>query len=112
MDARKLVLETKSNGFTARFCYWDVEENWAFALFREAKLHVNVFQTWKKPGTEYILHRCSIRKKDRQKFLDAIEKLERKMLICGHNDYTDFVIATIHALTDEYDPESMKAAGW
>lgn len=33
---------------------------------------------------------CKVRKKDSERFLDALSELPNKMLICGHPDYEEY----------------------
>ena len=33
---------------------------------------------------------CKVRKRDLPRFLEALEELPNKMLLCGHSDYIDY----------------------
>ena len=70
-----------------------------------------------REDTDYVLVEAQIRKKDKQKFLDAMEDLKTKMLICGHRDYADRAGELIRELemnlVEEYmqDEKLMKKLG-
>ena len=72
------------------YAYIDTSEYLADRLFAEQKLAVRYKAEFEKEGTEYMVVCCIIRKKDEEKFLQALGKMEDKMLLMGHTDYMEF----------------------
>lgn len=73
--------------FRRFFAYIDAEENLADQLFIKHKVAVDFGPEFAKAGSEYFIIICSVWKKDRQRFLDALKELPDKMLLFGHTDY-------------------------
>ena len=61
-----------------------------------------------REDTDYVLVQMKIHRNDRQKFLDAMEDLKTKMLICGHADYEACAGEFIRELEDEFIEESLQ----
>ena len=77
--------------FKIRYMYLDTPEYLADSLFIKHQVRVYYGKgEWHKPGEEYILIDCTIKRKDKKRFEDALGELNNKMLLCGHNDYEDF----------------------
>ena len=72
------------------FCFIDVSDYLADAVFIKHKIRVWFKNEYGKKGTEYMAIFCKIKKKDRESFLLAMKDLEQKMLLLGHNDYSAF----------------------
>ena len=49
---------------------------------------------------------CRIRKRSLEDFLMAMEELQRKMIICGYNDYEAFCRKIIDAIGQEDDTDA------
>ena len=60
------------------YAYIDTSEYLADRLFAEQKLAVRYKAEFEKEGTEYMVICCIVRKKDEEKFLRALEKMEDK----------------------------------
>ena len=69
------------------YAFFDVREYLADRLFIQHKVRVWFDGEYEKEGSKYIAVFCHVRKKDTDKFLSALENLNRTMLICGYTDY-------------------------
>ena len=76
--------------FSVLYAYIDHEDYLADALFIQEQISVRFPQEMVKNGEKYHVIFGRVRKKDREKFEKALEKLPDKMLLCGHTDYADF----------------------
>ncbi len=72
------------------YCFVDSDEYLADGLFVKNRVRVDFKREFAKAGDTYRLIYCRTRKKDRERFLDALEQLKNKMLLCGHSDYGEF----------------------
>ena len=61
-----------------------------------------------REDTDYVLVQMKIHRSDRQKFLDAMEDLKTKMLICGHADYEARAGEFIRELEDDIIEQSLQ----
>ncbi len=84
LDIRKFSLR---NDY---YCFVDTGEYLADGLFVRNRVRVDFKREFAKEGDTYRLIYCRARKKDRERFLDALEQLKNKMLLCGHTDYGEF----------------------
>ena len=76
--------------FFRYYIFVDVREYLADNLFIDEKVRVWFQKEYEKKDTCYIIIFCKIRKKDELRFLEALKKLENKMLLFGYSDYMDF----------------------
>lgn len=79
--------------FSLRYVYYciiDVDEYLADELFIRHKVQVKFEHEYIKHGTNYLCIFCKIRKKDKLKFLQALEELKSKILLFGYSDYQKF----------------------
>ncbi len=72
------------------YCFVDTGEYLADGLFVRNRVRVDFKREFAREGDPYRLIYCRTRKKDRERFLDALEQLKDKMLLCGHADYGEF----------------------
>lgn len=72
------------------FAYIDSPKHMADDIFARHKVVVKFRGEWKKPGAKYQIVMCKVRKADTPKFLEAMEELPQRMLICGYPDYLEF----------------------
>ena len=72
-----------------RYAFIDTAEYLADQLFIKHKVKVKFEGEFTKPRYPYIVVECSVRKKDRERFLDALEELPNKMILMGHPDYEE-----------------------
>lgn len=78
--------------FRVKYAYFDSHEYSADSLFNKHNLLVKFDDEYAKDGESYRVIFCSIRRKDNEKFKQAMKELYDKMLMCGHKDYEDFCI--------------------
>ena len=69
------------------YAYLDVPANLSFDVLENHDVRARFIRALTRPDEEYVLVEVKVRKPDRQKYLDAMEDLKTKMLICGHPDY-------------------------
>jgi len=72
------------------FCYFDVKDYLADALFLRHKVRVKYKLEFLKQGTNYLAVLCKVHKKDVEEFVNALEELKTKMLLLGHTNYPEF----------------------
>ena len=90
------------------YAYLDVPENLSFDVLERDGVRVKFVRALTRPDEEYVLVEVKVRKEDRQKFLDAMEDLKTKMLICGHADYEACAGELIRELEDIIIEESLQ----
>lgn len=70
------------------FFYFDTPSYLADSVFAAHELMVHFGkEEFVKAGFPYVGVLCHVRRRDEQKFIDALEDVKKKMLICGHPDY-------------------------
>lgn len=72
------------------YMYADTDAYIADSIFIKHQVRVYFSHEFMKPGANYVLVFCKIKKKDEVKFLAAIDELRKNMLLTGHNDYESF----------------------
>ena len=73
------------------FVYFDVPEHLADGLFCRADPPLRFrIREYRSFDFDYRLIIARVRKQDSSRFIDAIDDLPGKMLLCGHTDYPDF----------------------
>ena len=72
------------------FFYIDTEEYLADSLFIKHNVKVCFQQEAHRPDTDFIFVFCRIKKADLNKFTEALEDLNKKMLLLGHTNYPGF----------------------
>jgi hypothetical protein len=76
--------------FSLRYLFYaflDTGDYLADGLFIQHQVTVKFLQEYGHDDSPYLVIFCRIRKRDEAAFLDALEELPNKMLICGHPDY-------------------------
>ena len=68
----------------------DTPDYYADQLFIRHQVTVRFGNEYAHPDTQYRIIFCKVRKQDEQRFLDALQELPNKMLLCGHPDYPTF----------------------
>lgn len=79
--------------FSFRYAYYafiDLPEYLADGLFVRHKVRVSFGSEFSHPGEQYRMITCKVKKRDLPRFLEALEELPNKMLLCGHTDYIDY----------------------
>ena len=90
------------------YAYLDVPENLSFDVLERHGVRAKFVRALTRPDEEYVLVEVKVRKADRQKFLDAMEDLKTKMLLCGHPDYLSHGGELIRELEDNFIEESLQ----
>lgn len=72
------------------YAFVDTEEYLGDQLFIQQKVSVSFGKEYGKKGNDYLIIFCKVRRKDENKFLKALDELEKKMLLMGHHDYPSF----------------------
>ena len=68
----------------------DTPDYYADQLFIRHQVTVRFGNEYAHPDAQYRVIFCMVRKQDEQRFLDALQELPNKMLLCGHPDYPTF----------------------
>ena len=74
-------------GRKKQFVYLDTDEYYGFGPMQFHGVRPKFKSEWIKEGKKYRLILLRVSKKDEPKFIEAMEDLKIKMLICGHTDY-------------------------
>lgn len=73
-----------------RFVFLDTEDYLADQLFIRHRVRVRFGDEYVHPEHPYRFIFCTVRRKDKQRFLDALAEMSDKMTILGHPDYDAF----------------------
>lgn len=79
----------KINLFYSYYAYFDVPEFFADQLFIQHQVRVHFYGEYQKKGKQYVVVLCRVRKKDEERFLEALSELPRKMLLLGYINYLE-----------------------
>ena len=106
---RNYVCYGKSSFGKWLFCFFlDTQENLAESVLRKHGVRTKFIHLLTREDTDYVLIEMKVRKDDRQKFIDAMEDLRTKMLICGHPDYETRAGELIREIEDIIIEESLQ----
>lgn len=89
MEFVNYVEESKRSLWYKHFCYADVREYLADALFEKYNIHVRYEGEYQKAGCDYVFIFCKVPKKEADKFEMALDELKRKMLLLGYPEYPE-----------------------
>ena len=78
-----------SSIFSVTYAYVDHSSYQADRLFVQNKVRVKFKGECAKAELPYRIVFCKVRKKDAERFEEALGKLESKMLLLGYRDYPD-----------------------
>lgn len=79
------------SAFRTEFVYVDIPEYVADQLFIKHKVRVHFKKgEMHRPGDPYVVVFCSVRKKDINRFMAAMEEMPEAMRQKGHEDYTEY----------------------
>lgn len=81
-----LRLEKRSLRFEY-FVFFDTSAYLADQIFIQKRIRVWFDGDYTKAGFPYTAVMCHVRKKDTEKFLDALEVLKKNIMICGYPQY-------------------------
>ena len=90
------------------YAFLDVPEALATSVLLKNNVRAKFVHLMTREDTDYVLVQMKIHRNDRQKFLDAMEDLKTKMLICGHADYEACAGELIRELEDNIIEESLQ----
>ena len=90
------------------YAFIDVPEALVTSVLMKHKVRAKFVHLMTREDTDYVLVQMKIHRSDRQKFLDAMEDLKTKMLICGHADYEARAGELIRELEDIIIEESLQ----
>ena len=90
------------------YAFIDVPEALATSVLMKHNVRAKFVHLMTREDTDYVLVQMKIHRNDRQKFLDAMEDLKTKMLICGHADYEACAGELIRELEDIIIEESLQ----
>lgn len=79
----------------------DTTDYYADQLFIRHKVRVRFGDEYAHPDAPYLIIFCKVRKKDEGRFLDALQEMPNKMIICGHPDYPMFCMNFLGKLEKE-----------
>ena len=95
-------------GMWLMYAYLDVPKNMAAGVLAKHGVRCKVERVMTREDEEYILVQVKVRRKDKQQFLNAMEDLKTKMLICGYRDYVERSGALIRELEDDIIEQSLQ----
>lgn len=72
---------------SAEFMYFDTPDYKADEIFLEKRLYPRFFEEMGRDDSPYVLVRCRVKRRDKHKFIRAMDALGRKMLLTGYPDY-------------------------
>ena len=87
--------------FSACYAYVDHKDYLADALFAAENIPVRFKGEMVKEKSPYCVVFCKVWKKDSDRFENALQQMNNKMLLCGHTDYPEICAA----LTDAFENE-------
>ena len=75
--------------FSVPYAYVDHSSYQADRLFVQNRVRMKFKGEYAKTESPYCIVFCKVRKKDTERFEEALEKLKNKMLLLGYRDYPD-----------------------
>ena len=75
--------------FSVLYAYVDHSSYQADRLFVQNKVRVKFKGEYAKEESPYCIVLCKVRKKDAERFEEALDRLKSKMLLLGYRDYPD-----------------------
>ena len=75
--------------FSVPYAYVDHSSYQADRLFAQNKVRMKFKGEYVKAESPYCIVFCKVRKKDAERFEEALGKLESKMLLLGYRDYPE-----------------------
>lgn len=90
MDGKNYWQIKKFSSFYKYYAFIDTEDYFGDQLFIQQEVRVFFGKEYEKKGEKYLIIFCKIRKKDEEKFLKALGRLEKKMILMGNEDYINF----------------------
>ena len=75
--------------FSVPYAYVDHSSYQADRLFVQNKVRMKFREEYAKAESPYRIVLCKVRKKDTERFEEALGKLKNRMLLLGYRDYPD-----------------------
>ena len=75
--------------FSVLYAYVDHSSYQADRLFVQNKVRVKFKGEYTKEESPYCIVLCKVRKKDAERFEEALDRIKSKMLLLGYRDYPD-----------------------
>ena len=88
----------------AYYAFLDTDVYLADQLFIKHQVRVRFREEYVRNDSPYRVIFCQVRKRDRMRFLAAMEELPNKMLLLGHTDYLE----TCYALWNDRHQDEAK----
>ena len=93
----------------AYYAFLDTDVYLADQLFIKHQVRVRFREEYVRNDSPYRVIFCQVRKRDRMRFLAAMEELPNKMLLLGHTDYLE----TCYALwNNQHQDEEKEVIGY
>ena len=83
---------------SVQYMYIDHKDYLADSLFAQNHVSVRFGNEFSRDDSPYRIILCKVRKKDTAEFEKSTELLCNKMLLFGHNDYTEFCNSIMETL--------------
>ena len=95
-------LEMKSllPGIRRHFVFFDDINCSSFSLLYRNKVEIKFKTAARREEEKYQIVFCDVRRKDVDKFINAMEELKNKMLLIGNTDYEAFCEELLPELTE------------
>lgn len=90
MEQKNYLKVNRASLLYKYFCFVDTDDFLADDLFISQKVRVHFLGDYRKEDSKYCFIICKVRKRDVDRFLQVLERLEAKMLLAGHHDYPEF----------------------
>lgn len=94
--------------FSVHYAYVDHSSYQADCLFAQNKVRMKFEGECAKAKSPYRIVFCKVRKRDAERFEEALEKLKNKMLLLGYRDYSD-ICSEIARMIEEGMKEGEKS---
>ena len=97
---------TKFNKISYMYVDLNVNSDYlADSLFYKREMPVQFKDEMVRDGDKYRMIFCKVRKKDKEKFEEAMKELVNKMNLLGHTDYLDYCLDLRKELDEECEKE-------
>lgn len=73
--------------WNAYYAFMDTAEYFADGLFIKHQVSVHFGREYVRPPNPYHIIFCRVHKKDEERFLEALDEMPNKMILCGYPDY-------------------------
>lgn len=88
--------------FSVLYAYVDHSSYLADRLFVQNKVRMKFKGEYAKEKSPYHIVFCKVRKRDAERFEEALERLKNKMLLLGYRDYLDVCSEIAKMIEESY----------